>query len=245
MRVAKRTRRDSPRQPTASGLAVDWQGGPVIDPTANVISLVDASILRLDDLRDAEALRVDMLRSATSAHAEAMRTLEARRVDEQAAIRAYYEDLLRTKEASRLDAIRQVDREDVSKTAAAAQTAIATLANATTTMAETLRTQVANTAAAAESRQATYAGDVNKRLSALELSSSEGKGKSQLSDPMMQEVMMELRKLSADRDRDMGRDTGLEAARQQANALRTVQVAVVLGVLTSIISVAVQLLRAK
>jgi len=59
----------------------------VIDPTANVLSLVEAANKRQDDLRIAEA----------------------RRVDEQMELRAYYTEKLADAEAKRLDAIRLVD----------------------------------------------------------------------------------------------------------------------------------------
>lgn len=184
----------------------------VDDPTANVLDLVGAAVLRLNDLRAAEIVRVDMLRSAESRRNDELRGAESRRVDEQASMRSSYSEKLREAESGRINAIRQVDREDVAKTASAAQTAIATLATATTNMAETLRTQVANTAIAAENRQTTYASDVNKRLSALELSSSEGKGKSQITDPIAAEMLMEIKALRMDNAGGHGRVQGIGAS---------------------------------
>jgi hypothetical protein len=70
-----------------SGQGVDYQGDPVIDPTANVLGIVQAEARRQDDLRLAES----------------------RRVDEQAVLRAEHERDLRLAETARLNAIRTVD----------------------------------------------------------------------------------------------------------------------------------------
>lgn len=43
------------------GIGVDSKGSAVIDPTKNVLDLVEASIKRQDDLRDAETRRVNEL----------------------------------------------------------------------------------------------------------------------------------------------------------------------------------------
>jgi len=94
---------------------------PVIDPTANVLALVEAANRRQDDLRVAEA----------------------KHVREMVELRAQYDEKLRDKESERIDAIRLVDvgavqraaevaaaqadalRNTVAATATAAQTALA------------------------------------------------------------------------------------------------------------------------
>jgi hypothetical protein len=45
--------------PDRDGHGVDAAGGPVIDPTANVLSLVEAAIKRIDDLFEAGVKRLD------------------------------------------------------------------------------------------------------------------------------------------------------------------------------------------
>jgi len=37
------------------GIGVDAEGGPVVDPTSNVLGLVSAAVQRQDDLREAES----------------------------------------------------------------------------------------------------------------------------------------------------------------------------------------------
>lgn len=145
------------REKQAIELGVDSREGPVVDPTENVIALTKAESKRQDDLRDA----AKELSDAKIAHQK-----------EIGDIRERHQEQLRKAESERLDSIRQVDREDVNKTAAQALSAIATLAAATSTTAETLRSQVATTAQAAATSLTNSMGEVNKRLSALELSSS-------------------------------------------------------------------------
>lgn len=55
------------------GVAIDSRGGAVIDPTRNVLDLVEAAIRRQDDLRAAEAK-----------YQNAMRDAETRRINELA-----------------------------------------------------------------------------------------------------------------------------------------------------------------
>jgi len=142
----------------ATGLAVDASGGAVIDPTKNVLDLTAAEAKRQDDLRAAETRLTD----AKLAH-----------VKEISELRAKHQHQLDEAESKRLDSIRQVDREEVIKTALAV-----------VNTAETLRGQVSNSNA-----------DVNKRLSALELASSEGKGKQTVADPMLVELVAEVKAL--------------------------------------------------
>src|SRR5512140_1485982 len=108
------------------------QLGPTgtIDPTANVLALVEAAVKRLDDLRDAES----------------------RRLDEQAQLRADYSDKLAVAEAKRIDAIRAVDVNAVAiaNERAAAQATV--LANQLLQTSEALRGLVGTTSTALTER---------------------------------------------------------------------------------------------
>lgn len=114
-----------PGAPTGNspGPGVDARGVPVIDPTKNVLDLVEASIGRLDDLREAS-------RSAAAS--------EIAHVKEMAELRAHYDEKLRHAETARIDAIRAVDVGNVQRAAEVAAT-----------QAEVLRAQVATVATAA------------------------------------------------------------------------------------------------
>lgn len=129
-----------------TGLGVDAHGGPVIDPTENVIALTKAEAKRQDDLRVAERELTD----AKLAH-----------VKEIGKLRAAHQHQLDEAESKRLDSIRQVDREEVIKTAAAV---VAT--------AETLRAQVQSAALAQATQFGAFQGEVLKRLSNVEITLS-------------------------------------------------------------------------
>src|ERR1035438_8853491 len=109
------------------GLGVDRFGGGVVDPTANVISLVEASIRRLDDLRDAQ----------TNERHEEIEHIKA-----LVKLRSEYDKELRVAESERIDAIRAVDTGAVSRAAEVSAQQAATLATQVAASAETLRGQV-------------------------------------------------------------------------------------------------------
>lgn len=192
--MVKHTHAPRRRSQGLPGIGVDAAGGAVIDPTKNVLDLVEAERRRQDDLREAERRYFD----AENAH-----------VKEMAAMRAMYQEKLDAAESARLDSIRQVDREDVNKTAAQALSAIQTLAATTGTTAETLRTQVATTAQATANALTTITGEINKRLSALELTSSEGKGKQTIADPQYERLSMMVENLTRAQATGSGKSEGI------------------------------------
>jgi len=122
----------------------DLQGEPVVDPTANVLQLVEAAIRRQDDLRQAEKehiVEVLRLRGEQRIH-------DFENVREIAELRAGHARELREAEAARIDAIRAVDVGAVNRAAEVAATQASTLAAQVSVSAETLRNQVAAAASA-------------------------------------------------------------------------------------------------
>jgi TolA-binding protein len=169
-----------------SGLPVDKYGGQTVDPTRNVLDLVQAAVKRLDDLRE-----------------------QAEKYQKEISdLRATHENELRIADVKLSEAIRTVDREDVNKTAAVAQTAIANLAKQTTDLATTLAKQVTDAATATEARFSTFQSDTNKRLSALELASSERVGKGLVADPQVEAVRAAVEKLTAAQQSGEGKSSG-------------------------------------
>ncbi len=72
---------DNPWNPVGRpGIGVDARGGQVIDPTKNVLDLVEAAIRRQDDLRVAEAKLQDALRIADARLSTAMRVADSQRL---------------------------------------------------------------------------------------------------------------------------------------------------------------------
>jgi hypothetical protein len=124
------------------------------DPTKNVRELVDASILRLDDLRIAGE----------------------RTLIREAALRAEYEDKLRKAETARIDAIRAVDVGAVNRAAEVAATAATTLAAQVDVSAETLRNQVAAAASAQTVALAAALEPVQKDIADLRRAQYEAQG---------------------------------------------------------------------
>lgn len=185
------------------GIGVDAGGGAVVDPTENVKALALASADRQDDLRDLNDRRIDAEIRVLAVKVECM--------EEMANLRADFAEKLSRAESGRLDSIRQVDREEVAKTAMQANTAIDRLATAATTTAETLRNQVATTAQAQADSFSNSMGEVNKRLSQLELTSSEGKGKQTATDPVMVELVAEVKALRTSGANKTGESAGAKS----------------------------------
>lgn len=127
------------------GAGVDSKGQPVLDPTKNVLDLVEAAIKRQDDLRQMEALH-------------------QREIGD---LRHEYEAELRKAETARIDAIRAVDVGAVNRAAEVSATQAATLASQVATSAETLRAQVAAAAQAATTALAAALEPIQKDIADL------------------------------------------------------------------------------
>jgi hypothetical protein len=136
------------------GPGVDAAGIPVVDPTQNVLDLVEASVRRLDDLRAAEA----------------------KHVREIADLRSKYDAELRQAESQRIDAIRAVDVGAVNRAAEVSATVASTLAAQVATSAETLRTQVAAAAGAATVALAAALEPIQKDIADLRRAQYEAQG---------------------------------------------------------------------
>jgi len=168
------TKSPQPRRRMGAGLGVDVFGGPVIDPTANVIALSQAANKRQDDLREAENQRQDDLRAASSRiYQVEMRSLETivdiygRHAKELDEIRAYYAKEIRDLDSKNQAAIRQID-----------VAALHSLAQTSAQTAESLRSLVQNTAATVATQTANTFQLVIDRVAALEKTSYEGSGRS-------------------------------------------------------------------
>lgn len=178
---------------------------PVTDPTLNVLSLVEAANRRQDDLREAER-RYNDLRDTNSKEIAQLREAHQKDI---ADLREKHQLQMATKEEGRLDSIRQVDREDGNKRVADAQMAITTLANTTSTVKDNLQTQVQNTALTLETKQSGTQKDVNDRLAKLEQQQSEGKGKSGVRDPAIDDLIKAVGQLALKQDFGTGKSMGM------------------------------------
>lgn len=180
----------------APGLAVDRSGGPVIDPTANVISLNEAAQKRQDDLREAHQRFVDA---------------ELKHVREIGGLRAEHAKEIRQLETERLNSIRAVDVAGGEREAKRALDAVQALAATSATNTETLRNAVTSSATAIAKQTAETFAEVSARLAALERSSYEGKGKEAVTDPALAQLVLKLENLASRDDRRGGRSGGISA----------------------------------
>jgi len=141
-----------PDQPPGPG--VDAFGRAVIDPTANVLQLVDAAVRRLDDLRASDNTWLQKLNTMRDAHAMELREAES----------------------ARIDAVRAIDVGAVQQASQVAATAASTLAAQVATSAETLRTQVAAAASAATIALSAALEPVQKDIADLRRAQYEAQG---------------------------------------------------------------------
>lgn len=142
------------------GIGTDSYGGGVVDPTANVIALVQAEAKRLDE----------------------MSKLERERVNELFHLRAQHTTEIRHAESARIDAIRAVDVGAVAAAAQVSATQATTLATTVASSAEALRNQVAAAASAQTVALAAALDPIQKDIADLRRAQYEAQGQQRL-DP--------------------------------------------------------------
>jgi hypothetical protein len=192
------------------------------DPTINVQNLLRAAIIRVDDLRDAETRRVNQ-------HIEALRTLadaERRRIDEKLELIEKYERLLQQAEAKRIDAIRVVDVNAVSVANERAAAQATVLANQVSASADTLRALVATTASTVAQQLAQVTGQLSDRLAVLERSSYESRGRETVSDPVISQLIAEVKGLRETQSSAAGRGGGFQASAAIITAVITAAIGI-------------------
>ncbi len=181
----------------ATGIGVDAHGGPVIDPTANVLALVEAANQRQDDLREMNNARIDA---------------ELRNQENTADLRAKHQEAIDTLEAKRLDAVRNVDQLAAKTEADRSAAAVTALANAAALTAETLRSAVNTSATNLATQLTNTVNAITERIAALEKSSYTGQGKQAVVDPQVTEMLMEMRALRVAQANDVGKQAVLDPA---------------------------------
>jgi hypothetical protein len=130
---------------TPPGPGVDASGQAVIDPTQNVLQLVEAAIKRQDDLRESEAKHIRELDMMRDNHSKELRETES----------------------ARLDAIRAVDINAVQRAAEVAATQAATLAGQVAASAEALRIAVDQSATQSRAALALAMDPIQKDIADL------------------------------------------------------------------------------
>jgi hypothetical protein len=191
----------TPRKTTPNGLGVDSSGNSVYDPSANVLSLVELAVTRLDDLRAAEAIRSETRFADEKIHIREIMALEAEHQKE-----------LTIAEAKRIDAIRAVDVNAVNVANEKAVASAQVLATQVVQSAETLRSLVATSAQATAIQLQQIITPITDRLSLLEKSQYESFGKAGVTDPLMGTLLVEMKSLRDSVVSGTGKSAGLNAA---------------------------------
>jgi hypothetical protein len=166
------------------GLGVDAEGGPVVDPSKNVLDLVRAEAQRQDSLRAAAELlareRQDFVRREMEIRqAYNQREMEVREDFRKriAVLRAEHWEKDLASEARRTDALRELDRSEVRTANDRHQAAVDTLAKTTAAMAETLRTGAENTAKNLAAQAEVIRRELDARITAVERVQAAGAGR--------------------------------------------------------------------
>lgn len=153
----------------ARGIGVDAGGGPVIDPTANVIALVEANKLSADTLRE---MHNRYLEARLGTVSETVKWLE-----KLSDVHQRHDREIHTMEQAKLAAFRQSDEAARITEAERTLAAVQLVARAAETTANDIRAVLNTTAQTLASANAARDLEFNNRISALEKSSYEGAGK--------------------------------------------------------------------
>jgi hypothetical protein len=181
--------------------------GEVIDPTKNVLDLVEAAVKRLDDLRTAEGRVIE----ARLAHHKELADVRAQYARDFGILKSAHSTELRVAEQNRIDAIRAVDVNAVSVASSRAAEQAQVLANQVQVSADALRTLVATTASTAAAAQQAALAEISKRLSELERTKYEGAGRSTIADPALSELMRAVQDLARGSATSAGKGAGVNA----------------------------------
>lgn len=203
------------RHPRLSG------GELTIDPTENVKALSAAANQRQDDLRQLNDRRID-------AEIKVLQ-VQVRSMEKEMLLRAESAREIRLLESDRLDKIRQVDVLAGNTAADRALIAIQTLATSQAAAAETLRSMVTTTASTIAAQTSETVAGLTNRIAQLEKSSYEGAGKQAVADPMMAELVSEVKRQNAIITSGTGQSQGTK------NTVAYIVVAV--GLLVSLITI--------
>lgn len=183
-----------------SGVPVDSSGGPTIDPTKNVLDLVEAAVKRIDDILSLSTKRLEEKIDSEKSHTRELMQLRSEHIKD-----------LREAEAKRIDAIRAVDVNAVTATNERATAQAAVLANQVTTTAETLRNLVATTASATAVQLDQLTKLLTDRIAALEKAQYEGQGKERVTDPILQQLLTEMKATRESMGEGKGKSQGINA----------------------------------
>jgi hypothetical protein len=171
-----------------------------VDPTANVLSLVEAAVKRLDDIANIREKYDDKVEDIRAK----LRVAEIIRIEETTKISLDYMEKLSVAEAKRIDSIRLVDVSNVAIANERSVQQASVLASELSESREILRTLITNSSNVAATQLETAVKAMTARILALEQSAYTGAGKQLLTEPMLNELAVETRNLKESRDEGSG-----------------------------------------
>lgn len=211
------------------GVAVDARGNPVVDPTKNVLDLVEAAVKRLNDIMALNNQRQDDLRAAdaklfttelTSAaklsevlyrHSVEVAKSLADQLNAEARLRAEYDAKLREAESKRIDAIRLVDTASVAEDRRRTGEQAVALATQVSQSADTVRALVASTKTSTDLSTNQITEALSRRITTLEQASYQTAGQQKFQDPAFVALVAEVKALTANATAGAGKDAGISA----------------------------------
>jgi len=155
------------------------------DPTPNVLRLVEDTAKRQDDLRRSEIQRLEERITSNFESVKQINEDGVKRIEELLSVHFDFIKQASKAESERIDGNREIDNKAVSVAAAKAETQAAILANNVATLAETLRKSVETTATTIALQLQQTSTQLIDRISLLEKSQYENKGRSGISTPLL------------------------------------------------------------
>jgi len=164
-----------------------------IDPTANVLKLVEEAVKRLDDVSKLN---------------KELQASEIKRLDQRIEWHVQSTDKLTTAEAKRIDALRAGDVAAVATANERATASASILANQVAASADIQRNLVATTATTVAAQLQLISTQLIERIAALEKAQYENKGKTGVTDPMLGDLVTEIRALNGFKSNTVGEKKG-------------------------------------
>lgn len=194
----------NPNPGSSQGPAIDRTGTPVVDPTENVKADIRSADRRQDDLRELSTRRLEDLRIMEAAHQREITEVRVQAQKDLAAAESKRIDATALAESRRIDALLGAaanavtlasTRAELTATALAERvdTSAKTLAQSVVASAQALQAQATASTEAQNSMIALMRTTFDGRIVPLEQVRYRGEGQATRDDPLMAEVVAELK----------------------------------------------------
>jgi hypothetical protein len=203
------------------------------DPTDNVRLFLDNAVDRIDDLRNLGNERIEELMAASKDKRDVVFEINNKRLSDLriadnnfSKMESFYLRELALSESKRIDAVIAVGVTAAAVTSERQSEAATTLALQVAQSADTLRNLVAQTASSQALLLSQFQGSVDKRLVDLERAQNVSTGRQGVSDPMMSELITEVKRQGEKSATTGGSKEGSDATTSKIIAAVAVGIAV-------------------